>query len=154
MEAKIKIHFRQISIVVYVLFIGFSLTLCSFLTVRSEVDLTIHVQNIKYDQGNLHIAVFSTGVDFPEEEDALQKTFKKIKGDRVEIHFTLPKGTYAVAVYQDIDEDGEHDKNFLGIPKEPFCFSNNVKPKLSTPGFEACAFTLNTSKTLFLELIN
>ena len=36
-------------------------------------------------------------------------------------------GNYAVAIIQDLDENGELNKNFLGIPKEPYGFSGKWK---------------------------
>jgi uncharacterized protein (DUF2141 family) len=54
----------------------------------------------------------------------------------------LAPGEWAVAVSQDINNNDKLDKNFLGIPTEPFAFSNNVKPRLSAPSFQQCTFTV------------
>jgi uncharacterized protein (DUF2141 family) len=54
----------------------------------------------------------------------------------------LAPGEWAVAVSQDLNNNDKLDKNFLGIPTEPFAFSNNVKPKLSAPSFQQCKFTV------------
>ena len=49
----------------------------------------------------------------------------------------LTDGEWAVAISQDLNNNNKLDKNFLGIPTEPFAFSNNVKPRLSAPSFQA-----------------
>ena len=54
----------------------------------------------------------------------------------------LAPGEWAVALSQDLNNNDKLDKNFLGIPTEPFAFSNNVKPKLSAPSFQQCKFTV------------
>jgi uncharacterized protein (DUF2141 family) len=54
----------------------------------------------------------------------------------------LAPGEWAVAVSQDLNNNDKLDKNFLGIPTEPFAFSNNVKPRLSAPSFQECKFTV------------
>jgi uncharacterized protein (DUF2141 family) len=53
----------------------------------------------------------------------------------------LPYGNYAIALYQDKNKNGTMDKNFVGVPKEPFAFTNNIKPRFSAPSFEDCEIT-------------
>lgn len=55
-------------------------------------------------------------------------------------------------LYHDKNADGELNRNFLGIPKEPFAFSNNVKPKFSKPVFEECKFSLEQNLVLHVSL--
>lgn len=54
----------------------------------------------------------------------------------------LAPGEWAVAVSQDLNNNDKLDKNLLGIPTEPFAFSNNVKPRLAAPSFQQCKFTV------------
>ena len=58
------------------------------------------------------------------------------------IPVALAPGKWAVALSQDLNNNDKLDKNFLGIPTEPFAFSNNVKPRLAAPRFEECKFTV------------
>lgn len=55
----------------------------------------------------------------------------------------LPKGEWAVAITQDLNNNDKIDKNFLGIPTEPYAFSNNVRPTVAAPGFDECKFTVD-----------
>ena len=60
-----------------------------------------------------------------------------------EIHefvIDLPEGIYAIALFVDANKNLKIDKNFLGIPKEQFGFSNNAMGKLSAPSFEQAKF--------------
>ena len=63
-------------------------------------------------------------------------------------------GEFAIAFYQDVNNDGKCNKNFIGIPVEPYGFSNNFKPALKPPRFDDCKFTF-TSKadTLTLSML-
>ncbi|MDJ0367634.1 DUF2141 domain-containing protein [Hymenobacter sp. H14-R3] len=54
----------------------------------------------------------------------------------------LAPGEWAVALTQDTNNNDKLDKNLLGIPTEPYAFSNNVRPHLSPPSFEECKFTV------------
>ena len=56
-------------------------------------------------------------------------------------------------LYHDENGDGKMNRNFFGIPKEPFGFSNNVKPKFSMPTFEECKFLLDENLELQVNLV-
>ncbi len=66
----------------------------------------------------------------------------------------LPYGEYSIALFHDIDSDGECNLNFIGIPKEPYGFSNNIKPVFKAPSFESTKVVLNTNKIIRVELID
>ena len=55
----------------------------------------------------------------------------------------LPKGEWAVAITQDLNNNDKIDKNFLGIPTEPYAFSNNVHPTIAAPDFNECKFVVD-----------
>ena len=55
----------------------------------------------------------------------------------------LPKGEWAVAITQDLNNNDKVDKNFLGIPTEPYAFSNNIRPTVAAPKFDECKFTVD-----------
>lgn len=50
-------------------------------------------------------------------------------------------GTYAVAVYQDLDGDRKLKKNWNLLPLEPFGLSNNPEQSAGFPRFSDSAFT-------------
>ena len=59
-----------------------------------------------------------------------------------------------MAIYQDVDGDGKITKNLIGIPKEPYAFSNNYKPTIKAPSFNDCKFTYSAkSNTVNMKLI-
>ncbi|GGE98456.1 DUF2141 domain-containing protein [Hymenobacter cavernae] len=78
--------------------------------------------------------------------------FKKVVQPGGQQQITLPvelaNGDWAVAITQDTNNNDKLDKNFLGIPTEPFAFSNNVRPKLSAPDFNECKFTVSGARTV------
>ena len=48
----------------------------------------------------------------------------------------LETGDYAFVAYYDKNGDGKLNRSALGWPKEPYAFSNGVKPKLRKPKFD------------------
>jgi len=43
-------------------------------------------------------------------------------------------------MFHDLDGTGKLAKNFLGIPTEPYAFSNNASGNMGPPAFNAAAF--------------
>ena len=60
----------------------------------------------------------------------------------ISVPVELAPGEWAVALSQDTNDNDKLDKNFLGIPTEPYAFSNNVRPRFAAPNFEECKFTV------------
>ena len=63
--------------------------------------------------------------------------------DRITLPIDLPNGDWAVAITQDTNNNDKLDKNMMGIPTEPFAFSNNVRPRFAPPEFDDCKFTVS-----------
>ena len=66
--------------------------------------------------------------------------------------FELPGGTYAVGVFHDMDGDEALSKNFLGIPKEPFGFSNNVRGRFGPPSFKDASISITADTAIIIAL--
>jgi uncharacterized protein (DUF2141 family) len=87
-------------------------------------------------------------------EKAIQRKSIIISGSKVIVEFDLPPGEYAVSTYQDINGNGKLDRYFIGKPKEPYGFSNNVIP-FGPPSYKDCKFKLTSSpKLISISLIN
>ena len=52
----------------------------------------------------------------------------------------IPPGTYALAVVHDENMNGKLDTSWLGIPKEGYGFSNDVKAVRGAPSFSDATF--------------
>lgn len=61
----------------------------------------------------------------------------------ISVPVQLTPGEWAVALTQDTNDNDKIDKNLLGIPTEPYAFSNNVRPRFAAPQFEECKFRVD-----------
>jgi uncharacterized protein (DUF2141 family) len=123
-------------------------------TQASITELTIEVDSIKNTSGkSIIVGVFDKST-FPAMGKAKYKKSIAANGNKVIITFDLPKGDYAVAVYQDINSNKILDKNLFGIPKEPYGFSKNFKPRMSPPDFTDCSFTISVPEKLNISSIH
>ena len=135
----------------YILLLCFSL-LTSFVN-NENPQLTIEIQNIDILEGNIRIGVFNTSEKFLKEGLSFKNYVIAVKNTTVTIIIDdLPKGEYAFLLYHDKNSDGKLNQNFLGIPKEPFGFSNNVRPKIAKPTFDECKFLLEKDKKLQVKI--
>ena len=55
----------------------------------------------------------------------------------------LDPGPYAIILFHDENGNGKLDKNALGVPTEPYGFSNNVRGFLGPPSFEEAIMKVN-----------
>ncbi len=125
-----------------------------FTAFKNKDDSTLKVKVTGFEENSstkIYISVFSKE-DFLET--SLQTKSFRATGDELTVEFELPSGEYAVSTYHDVNNNSELDRYFFGKPKEPYGFSNNVKP-LGPPSFEKCMFTLNNSlKIVSIKLID
>ena len=136
----------------YILLLCFSL-LTGFVS-GEKPQLTIKIENIEVLEGDIKIAVFNKSEEFLKQDYIFKKYKKAVKSSTETIIIDdLPKGEYAFILYHDENGDGKLNRNMFGIPREPFAFSNNVKPKLAKPTFEECKFSLEENLVLQTNLI-
>ena len=117
--------------------------------------LTIKISNIEKTKGEIKVGVFNTEHHFLKEGAAIKNYTIKVEKNTAVLTITdLPKGEYAISMYHDENSDNECNRNFIGIPKEAYGFSNNIKPKMSAPKYKDCKFDFSENKTLHIKLIN
>ena len=76
---------------------------------------------------------------------AFMRVVKPGGQNQIQLPVDLPNGEWAVAITQDTNNNDKLDKNFLGIPTEPYAFSNNIRPTVSAPDFNQCKFLVSGS---------
>ena len=122
-----------------------ALAVASFAGPAAAIDLVISVADVPSQEGSVGCALFASETGFPDDSSrALKRERVAVIPDRpIECRWKgLEPGTYAVAVAHDENQNGETDKNWLGIPSEAWGVSNNVRPRLRAPRFEEAAFEL------------
>lgn len=118
-------------------FISFSLN-----TFAQNQELKVQIDGIRSENGTIILNLFNSEKGFPEDASSAY-TWKRaaIKDRKAEIVFKdLQPGTYAIAILHDENGNNRMEKNFLGIPREGFAFSNNYKPLISSPSFREASF--------------
>ena len=113
--------------------------------------LEVTVKNIKDLKGTIRIALYNNEKDFLE--NFLQGKIVKVTGNEAKIVFeNLKPGDYAVSVFHDENENEKLDSGFMGIPNEPYGFSNDAMGTFGPPSFEKAKMTLTSDKVSVINL--
>jgi uncharacterized protein (DUF2141 family) len=120
------------------------------------VMLKVEITNVKAAKGKLMIGIYKPEDKFGEGKPAVSEMITVKSAGSTSVSFELEPGKYALAVFHDLNSNGELDKNFVGIPKEPYGFSKDFRPKFSAPSFEDCVFevTGENAQQLAVKLTN
>jgi len=119
-------------------------TACAISGAAQTSTLSVTVENIAEAKGRIHVGIYKDAATFPKKKYAFAgKEVAVGATGSMEITITdLAPGRYAVAVFHDTNGNGKLDTNMLGVPTEPYTFSNGAVAKWSSPGFEEAAFDL------------
>ena len=112
---------------------------------KAQNNLEVKIDNIKNDNGDILIGLYSDGQNFPRKTS--DGRIVKASKDGVVVEFSdLKPGLYAISVLHDENSNKDMDQSRIGIPKEGFGFSNNAKGSLGPPSFEKAKFQLLPGK--------
>ena len=119
--------------------------------------LKVNISNIDQEKGDLYLAIFSKESSFPKEsaKALMVKSFPLTK-EMHEMTITIAKNPnweeIAFAIFLDQDKNKTLSKNILGIPKEPFGFSNNPRLITGPPNFDDCKITIQNTSLIKVRL--
>ena len=105
----------------------------------------VEISGLKDASGNVYIAVYDSDSSWLGDKTVMTKAVAiadALDGDLVRAELQLPMGDYALSAFFDVDNDGELDANFIGMPREPIAMSNNAMAKFGPPKYSDAVFTL------------
>lgn len=105
-------------------------------------DLTLTFPALASKSGKVLIAVYDSAEGWSAGKPARVAQASAADAEPAARIVALPPGTYAVRAFQDVDGDGKMGVNPFGMPVEPYGFSNDAKPNMGPPSFEAATFTV------------
>tara|TARA_Y100001970_G_scaffold227905_1_gene282115 strand:+ start:695 stop:1123 length:429 start_codon:yes stop_codon:yes gene_type:complete len=116
--------------------------------------LTIQVNNIQTTEGMVGCALFDGPDGYPMKAENARSMQVEPTIESVMCQFdNVSPGIYAASVSHDINGNGEIDTNFLGIPREAWGVSNNVRPPFRAPEFEEAQFEMRgDNKTIEITI--
>lgn len=131
---------------------------------QSTGQLTVVVDGLQTADGRVCIKIFANGQGFPNGEEGVVRreclAIAPPAPDQIGVPFTatftdLPAGSYAIALYHDLNGDQQLNRGPFGIPSEGYGFSNNPASRTGPPNFgEASVLVVGSNTTIQIQLRN
>ncbi|MCC7051817.1 MAG: DUF2141 domain-containing protein [Gemmatimonadaceae bacterium] len=117
------------------------------------VRVTVRLVGIRADRGGvMHVALHQApGTGFPGPAPSANQDVP-VREPEATLTFETTAGTYAIAVHHDANANGKLDANFLGIPKEGYGVSRDVRARFRAPRFTEAQVTVQRDTTLVVRL--
>ena len=116
---------------------------------RGNISLEMEINNLKSNKGPLYIRILD------ENENPVIVGTSSVINYSSKISFdSISPGKYAIQFFHDENENQKMDFNLIGIPKEKFGSSNDVKPILGPPKFEKMLFEIYEDKKIVMQPVN
>tara|TARA_B100000085_G_C18102164_1_gene333560 strand:- start:15 stop:464 length:450 start_codon:yes stop_codon:yes gene_type:complete len=116
---------------------------------RGDISLEMEINNLQSNNGPLYIRILDGN-----ENPVIVGTSPVINYSARISFDSISPGKYAIQFFHDENENQKMDFNLIGIPKEKFGSSNNVKPVLGPPKFEKMLINLNENKKIIIIPVN
>lgn len=131
-----------------------AIPLCALASPAHADDVTITLQGVKKNTGQVVLCLWTKEDGFPDCESG--KAVKRIvvPASATTARFeNIAAGTYAVSAFHDANGNNKLDSNFIGLPLEAVGMSNN--PKLNgPPRFKPARFQVAGATRIAIRLQN
>ncbi|RAV99345.1 DUF2141 domain-containing protein [Pseudochryseolinea flava] len=118
-----------------------SLTIVS----KAQSSIEVTIKEIRAVKGSIRVAIYNNDESFLKTPlDG--KIVKVASTEAVVVFENLKPGEYAISVVHDENDNGELDKNMMGIPKEGFAFGNNATGMFGPPDFSKAKVKVDGAK--------
>ena len=112
-------------------------------------ELEVIIENPRVAEGQIMLRLLQGEAEFKGEKPPYAALQRRAQAKAVGFVFKhLPPGEYAVQVMHDVNDNGELDTNFIGMPREPWAFSNNAAGNMGPPTWEDVRFNMAADESL------
>ncbi len=132
----------------------FILSLFISATVFSQEEATLTIKfNKSIDSGNLLVYIYDKAEGFPKRKDLAYKTLIiKANHTRQITIDNLPYNRYAIIIIHDENSNQKMDRNWMGMPGEPYALSKKTTFRIGPPKFKDVSFIFSdTNKVLLMN---
>ncbi len=125
---------------------AFYYLLLAEMEITSTGKLIVHLHGYKSIKGNIELNMFTNENGFPKQHrKAYYHVTLPLKiTNEILIISNINYGKYGISAFQDKNKNKKLDTGFLGIPKEPYGFSNDARGQFGPPHFQETIFWVNS----------
>ena len=111
------------------------------------IPIQITIEKVRNSRGTIKVELYDgTAKNNGKKRKKVARTRVKAQSGETRLCLNAPsQGEYAIALYHDENDNKKLDRNFIGIPREGFGFSNNPPVRLGLPAQEEMRFRVDYS---------
>jgi uncharacterized protein (DUF2141 family) len=114
--------------------------------------LSLSIEGLK-PRGQIMVLLFDAERNWNAKAGAVREIKRKVGAASAQILVEgLAAGHYGAMVFQDLNLDGRMNFNFVGMPLEPYGFSNNSRGLFGPPAWGKAAFRFGGDATHSIRL--
>lgn len=107
--------------------------------------LKLHVEGLK-PRGQLLVVLYGSEQAWNAKAGAVREVKLNVSGAKAKVTVEgLAPGRYGAMIFQDLNSNGRMDFNLVGIPTEPYGFSNNSRGLFGPPAWRQAVFRVGTA---------
>jgi uncharacterized protein (DUF2141 family) len=119
-------------------------------TTAAAATLTLEVQQAS-GSGELMVAVFNDAGQWLKKP--VRAARQPLQDGPISVQLAdLPDGDYAISLFIDRNANGKLDSNAMGIPTEPYAFSNDAAGNFGPPSFAQARFSVSGDTRAVIRL--
>ena len=111
----------------------------------AATELSVEIKGIASNSGDVYVAIYDKAEKWMKTSLSGAKVAAK-KGSVSASFKELPAGDYAISLYHDENGNGKMDANVMGMPTEPYAFSNDAAGNYGPASFEQAKFKVDGEK--------
>ncbi|WP_396224461.1 DUF2141 domain-containing protein [Gemmatimonas sp.] len=121
---------------------------------NAGVTLVVLVTGAVDPRGLVGAALHASAQTFPDDLPPTNQQRPRSAAATVDtfVFRDVTPGRYALAARHDLNGNGTVDRNLVGIPKEPWGVSRNVRHALRAPRFDEAAFEVRADTTITVQV--
>ncbi len=121
---------------------AFGALVCAGSALAADGCVSVEVRNVRPGQGMLMVAAYPDAATFSKQPSVATQLQSPADTTATVQLCGLTGSTVALTLYQDLNGNGQLDRNVFGIPSEPWGASGAVRP-MSAPTWESAAVSLD-----------
>lgn len=115
--------------------------LCAAQAAAPTATLVIKVEKVSPRGGDIRVALYTDKTWSDDNAADIRDAVVPARtGETVVTLAGIRPGIYGVKLFQDFNRNGQFDMTWYGFPAEKYGFSNDARPTLSEPSFDAVKF--------------
>jgi len=111
-----------------------------------SIEVNVSVAKFETTGAKLMVALFSNKQSYKSDNRLRGRILEPQAGTASVVFSDLPVGEYAIKLFYDVNANGKLDTNLLGIPSEPFGFSNDAPVSFGPAKWDAAKFKLTDNQ--------